>query len=154
MIKLYLDTCIFSPLDDKRETITKEFFKFVSKNSGKYKLVISPITLQEIDNAPEKIRAEINAFLSTIKLIKLQENKLAQELAKDYIKYGILSEKHFEDLLHVAYATLAECDIVISWNRKHLARLITMQKVNKFNLNNNYRMIIIDTPQFILPKEN
>jgi hypothetical protein len=73
---------------------------------------------------------------------------------KKYIEVGILNEKHFDDLLHVAYATIYKCDIVISWNRKHLAKVTTMQKINKFNLDNNLRMIIIDTPQFVIPKEN
>ena len=113
--------------------------------------MISPITIDEIDDATEEIKVKIANFIENKKITKLPINENTVNLAKRYVKAGILSEKHFEDLLHIAYATLAECDAVISWNRKHLAKQATMQKVNKFNLDNNLRMIIIETPIFILP---
>jgi predicted nucleic acid-binding protein len=153
-IKLYLDTCIFGVLDKERKIKTNEFFKFVSKNHEKYELVISQITIAEIDNANEVTKNKITDFIEAIKITELPENNEAIDLAKEYIKTGILGEKHYADLLHIAYATLTECDILVSWNRKHLAKLTTMQKVNKFNLDNNLRMIIIETPQFFISKEN
>jgi hypothetical protein len=154
-IKLYLDTCLFGALDNEREIKTKVFFDFVAKNKNKYELVISPMVIVELEDiTDENKQNHILEKIEKLNLIKLPFSDEAVDLAENYIKAGILNKRHIDDLTHVAYATIYECDILISWNRKHLAKLTTMQKVNKFNLDNNRRMIIIETPQFILPKED
>jgi hypothetical protein len=81
-IKLYLDTCVFGVLDKERERKTNEFFKFVSENRNKYELVISSLTIREINDANEYVKNKINELIKTIKVTELPENNEAIELAK------------------------------------------------------------------------
>jgi hypothetical protein len=63
---------------------------------------------------------------------------------------GILTHNHIDDLLHIAYATVYECDVIVSWNRKHIAKATKIQKINLCNIKNNYRSITICTPEDFL----
>ena len=42
------------------------------------------------------------------------------ELAEKFIDFGILKKKSFDDCQHIAAAILAGCDIITSWNFKHI----------------------------------
>lgn len=44
-------------------------------------------------------------------------------LSREYIRAGVLPDRHRNDCLHVAFATIAECDFLLSWNFHHLANL-------------------------------
>ncbi|MDR0611486.1 MAG: hypothetical protein LBG58_15365 [Planctomycetaceae bacterium] len=132
-IKLYLDTCIFGLLDKERERKTNEFFKFVLENQDKYELVISPITIDEINNAPNEIKTEIFDFIKVLNITKLPDLPEIVDFANDYVKEGILNKTQFEDLTHIAYASAFKCEILISWNRSHLAKDTTQRKLNEYN---------------------
>ncbi|GHT18988.1 hypothetical protein FACS1894189_7450 [Planctomycetales bacterium] len=66
-----------------------------------------------------------------------------------YVQKEVLSEKHKDDLAHVAYAVVSRCDYVVSWNMKHLVKDRTMRRVNSVNADYRYPNIVIVTPQFI-----
>jgi hypothetical protein len=140
--------------DSDRGIITQSFFHFATKNKQNYELVVSPVAIDEIEDATPKKKDRIMAFLESLTCIKLPISQEAHDLAWNYVFENILTEKHFEDLLHVAYATVFNCDIFLSWNRKHLAKLSTIQKVNLFNVANNYSAIIIATPQDFLNQKD
>jgi predicted nucleic acid-binding protein len=80
---------------------------------------------------------------------ELPRQSEADDLAKLYVSEEILSEKHIDDLTHVAYAVLARCDYIISWNMKHLVRIRTIDRVNAVNFLYHYPGINIVTPEFI-----
>jgi predicted nucleic acid-binding protein len=117
-----------------------------------YELVISPIVEHEINDTELVKKETILSFMETIKLTKIPFNNDAYNLAWNYIADGILTYNHLDDLLHVAYATINECDVIISWNRKHLAKNSKVQKINLFNITNSYSSISIFTPQEFLTR--
>jgi hypothetical protein len=147
--KIYLDTSVISMLDNSgRGVITKKFFEAVNNNNCE--LIISEIVNNEIVDAEISKKDAILFFLDTLKYTLIPYNQKSYDLAWNYVFDGILTHNHIDDLLHVAYATVHECDMIVSWNRKHIAKPIKIQKINACNLKNNYNVIAIFTPEEFL----
>ena len=154
-IRLYLEASPIIRVDDNnspiRQAITKEFFRIVAEKSETYELFLSPVTIGEIDTAKtteEKRKAATN-FLKTIQYTELSPSDEVEHLARNYVAGGVLSEKHIDDLTHVAYAVVSRCDYIITWNMGHLANEQTVRLVNIVNAAENYGRIFITTPEFL-----
>lgn len=50
-------------------------------------------------------------------------------------------------MLHIALATVAEVDMVVSWNFKHIVRFDKIRLFNAVNLEQGYKSIEIYSPQ-------
>ena len=128
--------------------ITIEFFRIVAEKPDEYELFVSPVTIEELEGAKTEEKRQASAkFLNSIAHAKLSGNDEAENLAWIYTTDGILSQAKINDLRHVAYAVVARCDYVVSWNMKHLANDRTEMRVNGVNANENYAKISIVTPE-------
>ena len=135
--------------DPVRREITEEFFRIVAERSDEYELFISPMTIQELENAKSEEKREAGRrLLETFEHVELPQNDEAENLAWFYVADGVLSYNHIEDLTHVAYATFFRCDYVITWNMRHLANPRTVSRVNATNTVERYGKIFIATPEF------
>ena len=63
----------------------------------------------------------------------MEKTKNVEELAKKYQEELKLPERYFNDLLHIAVATIHEMDVIVSWNLKHIVKLKTILTVEKIN---------------------
>ena len=54
-------------------------------------------------------------------MVRVDEDTI--KLAGKFIDFGILPQKSFDDCQHIAAAILAGCDIITSWNFKHIGVL-------------------------------
>ena len=136
--KVYLDTSIinFLYVDDSPEyrKATEVFFANVVAK-GKIKTYISNVVIDEINNTEnerlkEKLLGTFEKYTSIETLIA--ENEAINEIAflsEKYIKNGIIPEKKMADSLHIAYSTIFQMDILLSWNFQHLANINKEQKV-------------------------
>ena len=77
----------------------------------------------------------------------------ALELQQAYIAEGILTEKWYDDALHVALATVAECDVIVSWNFKHIVNFRKIPLFNAVNILKGYRQIAIYSPLEVINYE-
>ena len=150
-LRLYLDTSVISDINSgtKRGVITREFFGIVRAHPEEYELVISPMTIQELRDAPEKLQRLLFAIIEMMGYVELPDQVEAEKLAQQYVVAGVLGEKHIDDLIHIAYGVLARCDYVISWNMKHIVRAKTISAVHEFNRLNFYHSPNIATPTII-----
>ncbi len=90
---------------------------------------------------------EINKLLP----LELAPSVESEQLAGDYIKAGVLPAKKRDDARHVAIATLAGVDILVSWNHRHLANDRKKQLFNAVNrLAGREQVLLIHTPFEIL----
>lgn len=55
------------------------------------------------------------------------------DLADLYIERGIIPRKNRSDALHVAVATVAGMDAVVTWNFKHLAGVDREDRISSIN---------------------
>jgi len=154
-LKLYLDTSTISHLfaddvPDKMADTNKLWDDFVS---GKYELCISQVVVDEIEQCSEQKRNQLIAKMQLIEFEVLPETDTVKALAKEYIKGGVLKEKSIADCLHIVYAVVYSCDVIVSWNFKHLVNYKTINKVKIVNAMNRYGEIGIVSPTMLLEED-
>jgi len=92
----------------------------------------------------------VQQILVSVPPARIEEVALTAEivdLAEAYLAAGILTEKSLNDATHVAAATIARADAIVSWNFKHIVRLDKMKEYNQINLLNGYGILTIVSPR-------
>ncbi|MDR2706240.1 MAG: hypothetical protein LBC02_10720 [Planctomycetaceae bacterium] len=149
-IKIYLDTSVISMLDNPDlGAVTRKFFELAKQRGCQF--VISEIVKKEIDGITNTNKgAAASQIIESLNCVLLPYSQESYDLARTYVLEGILTENHVNDLRHVAYATVFGCSVIVSWNRRHIAKPIKIQKLNACNIKNNYPAIVIYTPEEFL----
>lgn len=145
---MYADTSVFGGcLDDEFSEDSSKFFEELQ--SGKFILVISETTLFELKEAPAEIR-EVLAKLpaESVEIIEAPEEIAA--LRDAYIEEGVLSEVSIRDAAHVASASVADVDMIVSWNFKHIVHFEKIRGFHSVNLIKGYRMVEIYSPREVI----
>ena len=150
-MKLYIETSVpnflFSIQDSlEKQAITKDFFKNVVP---KHDCFVSDIYILEAENASPEKQKQLKSIITKYNLKLLEKTKTAEKLAEKYQEELKLPEKYFNDLLHIAIATVHKMDVVVSWNLKHIVKLKTILAVEKVNKRFKYTTIHISTPEEI-----
>ena len=78
--------------------------------------------------------------------MELPPSDEADALAQAYVDAGALGKASLEDALHVATATVAGADLILSWNFRHLVNYDRIRRLNAVNLMNGYRPMDIRSP--------
>jgi hypothetical protein len=60
-------------------------------------------------------------------------------LADVYQRWRILTPKYYDDSLHIAVATVAEMDVLVSWNFRHIIHFNKIRQFNAVNLEMGYK---------------
>jgi len=144
-IRVYVDTSVFGGTQDEEfAESSKRFLERVME--GEYRLLISSITHDELESAPAEVRGIVeNLTQGTYEEIDLDEEMW--ELANAYISAGALGRASEYDALHVAAATVAKADLILSWNFRHIVNYDRIKKFNAVNLLNGYKMMDIRSPR-------
>ena len=112
--------------------------------------VLSQHTLRELSGAPENVRGHLLDVPAAHQII-LSDTAEADALAEAYLAHGIVGPGSRSDALHVALATVAHVDVLVSWNFKHIVNLDRIRLFNAVNLEQGYGLIEIRTPREVLP---
>jgi hypothetical protein len=67
-----------------------------------------------------------------------------------YRDASVVVQKFADDALHVAHATIARADVIVSWNFKHLVNPAKIRSFNGINMANGYGMIVILSPEDVI----
>ncbi len=155
-LKIYLDTSVISYLDqsDSQEKMeqTRKLWKILQ--IGKYDVVISDLVLIEINECKEPKRSILKEYLAQINYKRANITEETEEIANEIIKEGILNPKSFDDCLHIASAIISDCNIIISWNFKHMVNVDTINGVRKITFAKRYNNIDIYAPYVLLSEKN
>lgn len=151
-LRIYLDTSTISHLfaDDAHYKMmdTRKFWESLTKN--KYDILISPTVIEELEDCYEPKRSQMYEMLREIPFQILEKTNEVNQLAREYINHGVLREKNLDNCFHISFAVVYNCDIIVSWNFKHLVNYKTINKVKIVNAINQYREISIITPTMLL----
>lgn len=143
--RIYTDTSVVGGCEDNEfhEPSRRLLDAF---ESGKLILVISELTLRELETAPEKVKKVLERVPAThIETLSLTPE--AEELAAAYIDDGAIGPRMRADALHIALATVARVDVLVSWNFKHIVNLTRIHAYNAVNLKKGYPLLEIRTPR-------
>lgn len=150
-MKFYIETSVpnflFSTQDSvERQTITKNFFKDIVPKHESY---VSDIYILEAEDAPPEKEKQLKSVITQYNLKVLEKTKEVEDLAKKYQEELKLPERYFNDLLHIAIATIYKMEVIVSWNLQHIVKLKTILAVEKINKKFKYKSIHICTPEEI-----
>lgn len=148
MIKVYVDTSVFGGCFDA------EFEEWSNKLIEEFKaglkvLVISDLTLKELEGAPPNVRNLVEDMSGGHKEYVVLNNE-ARGLARHYIEEGVVSEGYLVDAQHIAIATVSRVDILVSWNFKHMVNLSKIRLYNSVNLKYEHPPLEIRSPREVL----
>ncbi len=104
----------------------------------------------ELDGCSEPKRSRMLEHLGDIDYIELDETEEVLTLAEQYFEAGILPPKSDRDRQHIAYACVYNCDMVVSWNFKHLVNYKTISGVKSVNALAGYREMPIYSPTMLI----
>lgn len=71
----------------------------------------------------------------------------ALDLADAYLARGVLTPKFYDDATHIALATLAGVDLLVSWNFRHIVHYDKIRAFNAVNLERGYKPVQIYSPR-------
>jgi len=111
---------------------------------GLFKLVLSDVTTAEIARAPTPVQALYAEMLPIAEVTGVTPEALS--LVTSYEKHAILGSRFRNDMLHIALATIADVDVVVSWNFKHIVRLDKIRLFNAVNIESGYKPLVIYSP--------
>lgn len=144
-IRVYIDASVFGGYyDEEFEEITKAFFDALL--AGQATALISDTLVAELADAPEGVQDLLDRVLAgDYERLGLPEQ--AEELRDAYLNAGVLAPKWSDDALHVAHATLARADVIVSWNFRHLVNPLRIRGFNGVNIAQGYGSVVIMTPE-------
>lgn len=148
MIKsAYLDTSVFGGyFDEEFSANTIPFFERIQEE--RIQIFISKLLIAELAGAPEEVRELINQIPQNQRVF-VELTKEARKLADKYIDENVVGRTSKADCQHIAMATLAKADVLVSWNFKHIVNLDRIRGYNGINLLMGYNTIEIRTPKEI-----
>ncbi len=149
--RVYADTSVFGDCFD--EEFAKEsnlFFSMIKADI--FTLVVSTITLAELRNAPEQVR-NVLAELPQKNIETIEFNEEIAHLRDSYLAAGILKPESISDAEHIASASVADVDFVVSWNFKHIVHFDKIAAYQAINLINGYKEIRIYSPKEVVENE-
>ena len=151
-IRVYVDTSVFGGVyDEEFAEFSRRFF--TEAREGCYLLLISQTTLDELVDAPQKVR-DVLETMPTGSVLEIRPDTEINALADSYVAGGVLGEGMRNDALHVAAATVARADVILSWNFKHIVNFRRIHLFNGINSMNGYPRIEIYSPREMMDDDS
>ncbi|MBF0518413.1 MAG: PIN domain protein [Nitrospirae bacterium] len=142
---IYVDTSVIGGCCD-REFQEWSLGLLSNFKAGIFTLLLSELIDAEIQDAPNEVKDIYTEFRQCTEGICMV-NTEAIELADAYLSHNILSQNYHNDALHIAVATIAEADLLVSWNFKHIVHFKKIQRFNAINLEMGYKQLLIYSPR-------
>jgi hypothetical protein len=110
---------------------------------------VSNVVGKEVAAAPDFVRDLYAEMLSwPAEVVTVDDEALSLEA--QYKTHSVLPKRFFEDMLHIALAAIAEVDVLVSWNFKHIVRLDKIRLFNAVNLEQGYKPLTIYSPREVI----
>ena len=151
-IRVYVDTSVFGGMHDEEfAEPTGRFFRQVQE--GRFLVLVSTLSVDELNGAPECVTDVLRQLLpEQVEPVALTEE--VRELAEEYVRAGVLSQKYADDAVHVAAATVAGAELIVSWNFRHIVHFQKIPLYNAMNTLRGYQQIAIFSPREVIHYED
>jgi predicted nucleic acid-binding protein len=153
--KIYLDTSVISYLDqqDAPERMADTHRLWEKIKAGEFNVVISNVTDFEINKCEKSKRKILNAYLDEINYTIVTVDDRTVEIAGRFIDLGVLKQKSFNDCQHIAAAIISGCDVIVSWNFKHIVNHKIIMGVKAVTALEGYDDLLIYAPSMLTEGE-
>lgn len=143
-LRVYADTSVFGGcFDTEFEEASRRFFDEVRQ--GRIQLVLSDTTLLELTGAPDTVK-RVLVDLPPTSLERIPPSDEIEQLRDAYLAHGVVGAAAKRDAEHIAAATIAEVDLIVSWNFKHIVHYEKISGYHGVNLLQGYGEVRIFSP--------
>ncbi|MGD0897458.1 MAG: hypothetical protein ABR915_06445 [Thermoguttaceae bacterium] len=143
-MRVYVDTSVIGGCLDE-EFAEESVALLEMARQGGLVLLVSDLLLEELGKAPPAVLAVLERLPvdCTETLVASEESR---RLRDAYLAAGIVGDASESDAHHVALATIARADLIVSWNFKHIVHVDKIKMFNSVNLMQGYGLIDIRSP--------
>jgi hypothetical protein len=142
--RIVVDTSVVGGVRD-RTFATDSQWVFDEAARGALVLLISDVLAAELSAAPEDIRHVLGS-LPPAAVEPVFLDRRSEDLRDAYLAAKVVGPRRRLDAAHVAIATVASADVLLSWDRRHIVGLARAQGYNRVNRNLGYQELTIATP--------
>jgi predicted nucleic acid-binding protein len=121
--------------------------------AGEYEVVISDVVIGEIEQCGDTKRDTLFSYLAEIQYSIVTVDDRALEIAGRFVDLGILRQKNFNDCRHIAAAIVSGCNMIVSWNFKHMVNHKTVMGAKAVTALEGYDDILIYAPPSLIGGE-
>ncbi len=144
-LRLYADTSVIGGCFD-HEFVEASLALMVRVREGHIILVISELLIEELEQAPPVVQTVLTE-LPADQIEHVMISNESEALRDAYLAAHVVGPASSYDAHHVALASMARVDSIVSWNFKHLVHLEKIRGFNSVNLRLGYPLIDIRTPK-------
>lgn len=142
-LKLYLETSLFGFYFDRsasnraKSNAVRKLFQQIRE--GLFEGYVSGLVRVELAKAPPPYRGRLLGLIDLyrLKAVDYDADEVG-DLHEEYMKARVVPLSVADDAAHVAIATLAGMDVVVSCNLKHLANELAARRFQAVNLRQGY----------------
>ena len=149
-LRIYVDTSVIGGCFDQDFCVWSKGL-IEDFQAQRFNLVLSDVTSAEIERAPAQVRELYTELLAFAEILPVTDETL--DLLEKYEAHGVLGSQFRNDMLHIALATIAQVDVLVSWNFQHIVRLDKIQQFNGINLELGYKSLAIYSPREVTTHE-
>lgn len=147
-MRVYLDTSVLGGcFDAEFRNASQQLMEAVCNE--RILPLVSEVLVRELKEAPANVQ-ELFLRIMQYNVERLDVSNEAAQLHEAYLQTGVVAARYADDALHVALATVARADVLVSWNFKHLVNPIRVRAFNGVNAAQGFGPIVIMTPSDIV----
>ena len=149
--RIYVDTSVLGGCFDSEFAVWSNGL-IGDFRAGRLVPALSDLTAAEVRDAPEPVRdlhQELLLLAGTVLVVTPQVTSLVAA----YQARRVLPAKFRADMSHIALATIAEVDALVSWNFKHIVRLDKIRLFNAVNVELGHKALTILSPREVTTYE-
>ncbi len=145
VLRIYIDTSVIGGCLDAEFAPSSAALLDMARE-GRATLLVSDLLLAELRKAPAAVMALLDSMPhSCLEFIVGSDE--AKALRDAYLAEKVLGQASIKDAYHVALATVAGADVLVSWNFRHIVHVDKIRGFGWINMRMGYRLIEIRTPE-------
>ncbi|HEY0550248.1 MAG TPA: type II toxin-antitoxin system VapC family toxin [Verrucomicrobiae bacterium] len=110
------------------------------------RLVTSFIVIQELEEIPGNKKSDALGLIRPLRL--LEYNDEVADIVRVYLEHKLMPREAMGDADHLALASYHKCDMLVTWNCRHLANANKLGHVRRVNA-----LLGLETPLLVTPLE-
>jgi predicted nucleic acid-binding protein len=150
-LKVYIETTIPSfyhevrtgPEMIARRQWTREWW---DKHRHGYEVVTGPPVIQELSRGNHPKKSAVLQIVETVPLLEVSPEVVS--ITEVYIQHRVMPGDPAGDALHLALASFHQCDVLLTWNCRHLANVNKFRHIQRIN-----EALGLSTPLLVTPLE-
>lgn len=155
--RVHIETTIASAYHETRSdavTVARRIWtrKWWDEKRADYDLFTSEAVMVELERGEYPHQVEAIEFLRELPVLSIESR--VRDAAAEYIRQLVMPSDPQGDALHLAVASVHECDFLLTWNCRHLANANKYCHIQKINAALNLFVPMLITPLHLLPEES